>query len=336
MDSPLFLKDFKNQKVVWEYRGFAGDYALAKSQGGWFDLSNWSTVKITGPDAADYLHRMSTVNFKKPQVGQVSPGAFLTGKAVPILWGYFVTVSATEFLYLVPPGQGEFAAEHLEQFHFQENLQVALAPEWKAMGLWDFLLSELHLAEPMMPGFAVPDPATGAWIWKDPFRSQLSWVLIPQKEMPMLQNILEVLAIPQLGYRLFEFFRLDAGLISVREETTDKTLALEAGLEHSISPQKGCYPGQEVVERILSYGRVNRKLARVELESWDPDTALPAEVVSEAGAVVGSLVAAEVLPDNPQKAYGIAYIHRTFLDKPEELQLKSESAAASIKLRLRS
>ena len=35
---------------------------------------------------------------------------------------------------------------------------------------------------------------------------------------------------------------------------------------HAVSFTKGCYIGQEIVERIRAQGHVNRKLMRVELE----------------------------------------------------------------------
>lgn len=312
-------KQIANQEVVWEARSFSDDYQAALKEGGVFDLSLWPCIQISGPDAWDYLHRMSTLDFRAFPVGKVAPGAFLTGKAVPVVWGFFIKNADQSFLYLVPPGQGELAYEHLEKFHFAENLTVTdVSSDWKAVGIWQ--------AKPR----AAATPA-GAFSWVDPFRSALTWTLLPKDKFAAF---VDTLGLPSLGYRLFEFFRLDAGVVAVGSETTDKTLALEAGLDASISPQKGCYPGQEVVERIHTYGRVNRRLARLELTIPAGLPALPLELQTLEGKAAGTLVAAEVLPDDPSRAYGMGYILRAFLDQPDGQPFHS-SASEKLEARLR-
>ncbi len=39
---------------------------------------------------------------------------------------------------------------------------------------------------------------------------------------------------------------------------------------HAVSFSKGCYIGQEIVERIRTRGHVNRKLERIEFDAEDP------------------------------------------------------------------
>jgi folate-binding protein YgfZ len=46
----------------------------------------------------------------------------------------------------------------------------------------------------------------------------------------------------------------------------ESRLAVEARLEWAIHFAKGCYVGQEVVERAVSRGRINHELALVELD----------------------------------------------------------------------
>ncbi|NDG86203.1 MAG: hypothetical protein EBX52_14335, partial [Proteobacteria bacterium] len=43
-------------------------------------------------------------------------------------------------------------------------------------------------------------------------------------------------------------------------ELDGKTNPLEVNLRHAISDQKGCYPGQEVIEKIIAIGSPARKL----------------------------------------------------------------------------
>jgi folate-binding protein YgfZ len=59
--------------------------------------------------------------------------------------------------------------------------------------------------------------------------------------------------------------RLEAGVAWFGHDYDDKQIPHEAGLEHShISYEKGCYTGQEIVERVRSRGHVNRRLTELQ------------------------------------------------------------------------
>jgi folate-binding protein YgfZ len=59
--------------------------------------------------------------------------------------------------------------------------------------------------------------------------------------------------------------RIENGIPRYGEDITEKSLPQETQQMHAISFTKGCYLGQEIVERIRARGHVNRKLERVEL-----------------------------------------------------------------------
>ncbi len=63
------------------------------------------------------------------------------------------------------------------------------------------------------------------------------------------------------GYRAFETVRVESGVASVPVDADGSTMALEARLEWAIASGKGCYVGQEVIERAVSRGRLRRRLA---------------------------------------------------------------------------
>ncbi len=59
-----------------------------------------------------------------------------------------------------------------------------------------------------------------------------------------------------------EILRVEQGLARVGVDATEKTIALEARLERGISYNKGCYVGQETVERATARGGVKKRLVR--------------------------------------------------------------------------
>jgi folate-binding protein YgfZ len=110
------------------------------------------------------------------------------------------------------------------------------------------------------------------------------------------------------GYAALSAQRLAQGVPWFGYDFGEKQIPHEAGLEHShISYTKGCYTGQEIVERVRSRGHVNRK--RVELVFSD-------EAVPEAGAPLtldgkeaGYVTRAARIWD-PSRVIGMGYIRK--------------------------
>jgi aminomethyltransferase len=60
--------------------------------------------------------------------------------------------------------------------------------------------------------------------------------------------------------------RIENGKPRYGEDIRETSLPQETEQMHAVSFSKGCYLGQEIVERIRAQGRVNKKLMRVVLE----------------------------------------------------------------------
>ncbi len=69
------------------------------------------------------------------------------------------------------------------------------------------------------------------------------------------------------GATALETLRIEAGIPKYGAELAEDVLPLEAGLVNAISFTKGCYLGQEIVERARSRGRVNWKLVGLLVDS---------------------------------------------------------------------
>ena len=57
-----------------------------------------------------------------------------------------------------------------------------------------------------------------------------------------------------------DIVRVEHGLARVGVDTSEKTIALEARLDYAISFNKGCYLGQETIERATARGGLRKKL----------------------------------------------------------------------------
>jgi folate-binding protein YgfZ len=99
-----------------------------------------------------------------------------------------------------------------------------------------------------------------------------------RKDLPALWKILQGAAKKigggPMGYSALSAQRLVQGVPWFGYDFGDKQIPHEAGLQKShISYTKGCYTGQEIVERVRSRGQVNRQ--RVRLRFADGATAVP-------------------------------------------------------------
>lgn len=321
LESQLFqvheTKMVHGVSVPWQVSGYAVEYERAQAEGGFFDLSDWGVVELMGPDAADYLGRMSTVSLKNFDASRVHHGAFLTGRGLVVSLGVLQKIDGG-FHFLVSPGQAPRLAEHIEQFHFSEKFTVEdRSSDCALFGVWgppaNFVACG-HLS-PMSP---VAENWRGVpmEIWRDDSRPALFWVKIRKEYSLDLLKAFSGVGVRFLGRKLFEYFRIKAAVPEVGVEATEKDIILETSFERAVARNKGCYPGQEVVERIFTYGSVNRKLMPIELRRADnsPVTELPI-ILTVDGKPAGTVVSVIEEPLLLGRSLGLAYIQKQFWER---------------------
>lgn len=71
----------------------------------------------------------------------------------------------------------------------------------------------------------------------------------------------------EISSETYGILRVEAGVPSPAHELTEDYTPLEAGLEKAISTEKGCYTGQEVLARQITYNKVTRQLVGLRLTS---------------------------------------------------------------------
>jgi aminomethyltransferase len=105
----------------------------------------------------------------------------------------------------------------------------------------------------------------------------------------------------------FRVVRVENGLPRCGEDYSDSNLPQETQQLHAVSFSKGCYLGQEIVERVRARGQVNRLLVGLEL---DTHQAPPAGVaVLHLGLPVGRL-SSPVFSPRLQAVVGFAIVRR--------------------------
>jgi glycine cleavage system T protein len=126
------------------------------------------------------------------------------------------------------------------------------------------------------------------------------------------------------GTEALETLRIEAGIPRYGADLGEDTLPLEAGLTNALSFTKGCYLGQEIVERARSRGHVNWRLVGLRVESDTPPVA--GEKLTAEGKEIGEITSACVSP-SLGKTIALAYVRREASEVGTNLKLASGPAA---------
>jgi tRNA-modifying protein YgfZ len=189
-------------------------------------------VRVAGPDACDYLHRMVSNDVEALQVGDACPALLLTAKARLIAPLVVWRRGGDDFLLLTEPALGEPVRAHLTRMRLRAQCEIE---------------PEEHRSALVFGGDGIATDFPGA--------------------VEVLDSGLQ----PTLGADELERRRVEAGVPRWGHELDDRILPAEAGLDVThVDFGKGCYPGQEPIARLHYRGKANRALRVLELADVPP------------------------------------------------------------------
>ncbi len=111
------------------------------------------------------------------------------------------------------------------------------------------------------------------------------------------------------GWQAFETARIEAGIPRFGADMDETNIPLECGIEsRAVTYTKGCYIGQEVINRIHSVGHVNRELRGLRLADELNAPPQRGDKLFHAGKEVGHVTSAVKSPVFGNIALG--YVHR--------------------------
>ncbi len=257
----------------------------------------FGVLRLTDIDRVDFLQRMTTNDIARLQPGQAAL-TVLTSPVARIEAVFTVLCRQDDLLLLASKGEAENLRQRLQgQIFFMDK--VTVADESAA-------LRRLRLLGPaagnLLPAAGLPQPAAD-----DSFIEEAGITVLRQErfdlpgyevigaadELPVLTSRLTAAgALPLSDSLAYETRRVELGRPQPGSELTDASNPLEAGLAWVCAENKGCYTGQEIIARQITYDKVTRSLVR--LRSDLPLTA--GDSVSVAGRSVGSVTSSGLSP----------------------------------------
>ena len=148
----------------------------------------------------------------------------------------------------------------------------------------------------------------------------------PDNAAPLWDNLISAGAMP-VGTMAWEWLRISLGVPRFRLDIRERDLPQETGQQHALHFNKGCYVGQEIVERIHSRGSVHRVFAGFRVEGAVPR---PGAKIQWGGKDVGEITSAAAIPrvstDGADLALALGYVRREAAAPGTEVKIDADTA----------
>jgi folate-binding protein YgfZ len=150
------------------------------------------------------------------------------------------------------------------------------------------------------------------------------WASTPQAAAQLLDALKDAGAVA-CDRAALESLRILEGTPLYGTDIRDRDLPQETNQTRALHFAKGCYLGQEIVERIRSRGNVHRTFAAFRLEGSLPAAGTPLESAGKQVGELTTVASISLLEGVLQLALG--YVRREALDRGEPLQYAGGSAS---------
>jgi folate-binding protein YgfZ len=299
-------------------------------------LTGRAFLRITGPDATRWLNGMVTNNVQALQLGEGNYNFLLNaqGRIQGDCTIYRDPVAAQpEFLLETDKSQIDAIHQHLDKFIIMDDVELT-SP---VVALTGIVLLGPNASHPLVSAAHSPLPALGGSASTVLLNGHQALILTPPSGgVPVYEVWFDSAASAGHSFHTFktavgieatpealEHLRILEGTprygIDIRNNETAHDLPQETGQTRALHFSKGCYLGQEIVERIRSRGNVHRTFSGFSLTGVLP---APGVALTAEGKPVGELtsVAAIPLPESstqPARTIQLAlgYVRREALDR---------------------
>ena len=303
-------------------------YEALRKTAAWLNFSGRGEIKLTGEDRARLLHAMTTNHIQQLRPGQGCYAFFLNAQG-RILADVNVLCRPDHFLLDTEPETREKVYEHLDKFIIADD--AVLEDVTTAMLI--LALEGPQSREVLQAtGAPVPEEPYVNSKWGTRLVARLSYtggpgytVFAPASEMPGLIEEFESCGAQPADPEAFNVVRLENGKPHYGQDLSERFLAQEANQPHALNFNKGCYLGQEIVERVRSRGQIHRVLMPLQLDLAEPPTpGSKLQVEDQQGKTAAEITSAAFSPAL-NKTVALAYVRTEYTNRTDFSLLSAAS-----------
>lgn len=255
-----------------QYSGILNEHRTVRTAAGLFDLGHMGQVRVTGPDALDYLQQITTndVSALQPGEAQYSMLPNPTGGVIDDIIVYRLQDEPGYFVVINAANHAKDVAWLREQRGARPRLEVDVRDVSDELGmiaiqgpnaleivgtLTETPLSDLKpfsIARATVAGIPVLAARTG-YTGEDGFE-----FYVPQESTAALWDALmaagEPLGLAPIGLGARDTLRLEARMPLYGNELADDISPLEAGVGWAVKLEKGDFIGRDAIARLKEDG----------------------------------------------------------------------------------
>jgi folate-binding protein YgfZ len=286
---------------------------------GLYDLSRRAKIAVTGGDRVRWLNGMVTNNIR-----DLAPGhgvyAFMLNAQGRIQADLYAFQRGDSLLVDTEGGQRDKVLQLFDHYIIADDVEIAdISDKLAALGLTG--PESRNVLE--RAGIAVPDLshlqfADVGWqqravtLLRSGEEVRESWQvwIAPEHTSELRDALLKADARP-VGTAALNLFRIARGIPQFGVDIRERDLPQETGQTRALNFTKGCYLGQEIVERIRSRGAVHRQFTAFVVEGALPEPGAKILASEKDEKEVGEITSSAILPmPGGDRLVALGYLRR--------------------------
>jgi aminomethyltransferase len=310
------------------------EFRALTSTCGVYDLSTRAKLEITGNDRIRWLNGMVTNNIR-----DLAPGygiySFLLNPQGHILGDFLSYNRGDRILVDTDQSQVEKILATFDHYIIMDDVEVTnLSDKRTSVGIAGPNSADVLKAAGFRIGELKPLQSEDI-AWK---QTRASVVRGEQEQYPSYEiwiapeqaseviTALQSAATP-VSREALELYRIAVGIPRYGQDIRERDLPQETEQLRALNFNKGCYVGQEIVERIRSRGNVHRKFTGFRIAGSPP---APGTKIQAQGKDVGEVTSSAVIPAAAgDRTVALGYIRREVGIPGKEIQIAESSATVS-------
>lgn len=288
-----------------DYSDIRAEFQAFLSGCGLYDLSWRAKIAVTGGDRVRWLNGMVSNNVRDLATGH-GVYAFMLNAQGRIQADLYVFQRGELLLVDMESAQREKVLQLFDRYIIADDVEIAdVSDKITAVGLTGPQSREvLERAGIVVPDLTYLQFAEVAWqyagqqttvtLLRSGEEARESWqVWTSPEHLSILRGWLITAGARHVGAIALNLFRISRGIPQFGIDIRDRDLPQETGQTRALNFTKGCYLGQEIVERIRSRGAVHRQFMAFGVEGQLP--AAGAKIIVDEKEV-GEITSAAILP----------------------------------------
>jgi folate-binding protein YgfZ len=234
--------------------------------------TQYGIIEVRGTDAGDFLQRMSTNDVSSLTVGSATSSVLTTEKGRIVDLVTIVRTSDTSWMLITSPGNDTAVYQWLRKYVIMEDIRFSIQTEhYQTVELWH---SDLRKLQATLDSVFKHQNPNSTWMTvylrlaaRIPSGLGLSIAVVPADHYESYTRILQASGIKLLSEQQRTYIRIQNGIGQFPNELNENYTPLDAGLADLIHQTKGCFIGQEVLERLTVQQKARWILCILEFDS---------------------------------------------------------------------